>query len=713
VGIKNLKMQSIQEFISQYAASIIISIVAVAAIYLTIIPHSRGYSPSYCYITPDLYCYQMLITTNSVATDIEIAFTNNLGLSIYLPGDPAFYASMSSGSKYIAGQCNTTATGNILKAGASATCAVSVNTPVTPGSALQPTFYLQYSECTNPSCSNYASLPLINTSGSAVAYATPMVGLITSTTTINSGGGTTTTINSGGSTTTTISPGGGGTTTTINPGSGTTTTISSVSSTTTLSTTTTTPTSTTTTPTSTTTAPPVLTQNNVTAVEVTIEEPIYDNGAYLPGYGYQGAWQAESMGSNPGPQIWNMINSFAVDLPSNNASLFVSDGLALEADAGSAGTLCAIAPVGIYGGNSTIVTAAVSDNANRTNPGSGTPVTDLCSAIPNTPVSLTGLSVSPGTILQTDPQTGITTKVESSTPPNAIIESSWERTDPIVTYQNTNPYGWWWCGPPSGKANATAVMYASNYGGGMYPQIGSGGSSNYFGTVNYGEYNSSLWTETTTYNSTTGSSTTNQYTSDSSSPYWCINGDEAINFLGWIGSTEGSSTSPYPSSYSGPSPNFTIKDIQADVIETAQWSKPYVYANSQSISGCTSLAPGQTTLPPYTLTTVRGLFEQGQTISATEPATCYFNNCGALCFSEWALPWVYNSYYSPQGDVCSDKTTLSVVANQIAPSVLEEGYTIGDTTPASYSPGMCNNTENNPTTDLSPTEAYMFGMPPP
>ena len=454
-----------------------------------------------------------------------------------------------------------------------------------------------------------------------------------------------------------------------------------------------------------------------------IEEPIYDNGAYLPGYGYQGAWQSESMGSYPGPQIWNKINSFAVDLPSNNASLFVSDGLTLEADAGSAGTLCEIAPVGIYGGSSTIVKAITSNSTNRTNPGAGAPdtvtfLTDLCSAVPNTPISLASLSPSSGTILQYDPKTGVATKVESSTPPNAIINSLWYRTDPIVTYENTNPYGWWWCGPLSGKANATAVMYASNYAGGMYPSdipVAPSSSKTGFGIVAYGEYNSTLWTQTTLYTSS-GSSATNQYTSDSSSPYWCINGDEAINFLGWSGSAEEASTSPYPSSYSGPSPNFTIKDIQADVIETAHWSKPYVYASAQSISGCTSLAPGQTTLPPYTYTIVQGLFEPGQSITGSEPTTCWDQSSPGAGISggTFGAPLISNGYYSPTSE-CSNTGTISVVANQISAYITTQGYRMilgPNGYEAGYPSGTCG-TQNTPTTDLSPVEAYMFGMPPP
>ena len=733
--IKKVKAQSALEYLSAYSWALILIALAILLFFLLTNNFSiTTYSPSYCYISSGFPCYQLIVGTNSIGSTVIATFTNDLGKTVYFSQSNTFYVKLLSTAAYTSGKC----TPSTVNPGSAITCVAYV-TGISPqlGQQLEPQFFFNYSECFSVNCNNQntATLQKLSTAGSSVSFAYPINTLLQeSIIKIPPGGGppiitppgggpgsgsTTTVI--GQESTTTISPEFSTTTVT---GTGGVTTYIYISSTTTLQSTTTTPQSTTTTPQSTTTTPQsttttpqstttILPQNNVTAVDVEIEEPIYDNGAYLPGYGYQGAWQSESMDSYPGPQIWNMINSFAVDLPSNNASLFASDGLSLEADAGSAGTLCSISSVGIYGGNTT-VTALVSNSTNRTNLGSGSSVTDLCSAILNTPVSLVSLYPSPGTILQHDPKTGVATKVESSTPPNATITSFWERTDPIVTYENTNPYGWWWCGPLSGKANATAVMYASNYGGGMYPLTNLFGvSSPYFGLVAYGVYNSTLWTQTTSYTSS-GSNTTNQYTYDSSSPYWCTNGDEAINFLGWSGSAQEASTSPYPSSYSGPSPNFTIKDIQADVIETAHWSKPYVYAYTTSLSGCTSLAPGQTTLPPYTYTLVEGLFEQGQSITGSEPTTCWDQSTGAIAGGTFGAPLISNGYYSPTSE-CSNTGTISVVANQISAYITTQGYQMilgPNGYEAGYQSGTCG-TQITPTTDLSPVEAYMFGMPPP
>ena len=712
--IKKVKAQSALEYLSAYSWALILIALAILLFFLLTNNFSTTtYSPSYCYISSGFPCYQLIVGTNSIGSTVIATFTNNLGKTVYFAQSNAFFVKLLSTATYSSGKC----TPSTATPGSAITCVAYIN-GVSPqlGQQLEPQFFFNYSECFSVNCNNQntATLQKLSTAGSSVSFAYPINTLLQENIiSIPPGGGPPIISPPGGGTgpvsTTTVT--GQESTTTISPAYST-TTVTGTGGVTTYVSSTTTPQSTTTTPQSTTT---ILPQNNVTAVDVEIEEPIYDNGAYLPGYGYQGAWQAEAMGAYPGPQIWNMINSFAVDLPSNNASLFASDGLALEADAGSAGTLCAIAPVGIYGGSSTMVTAIVSNNTNRTNPGSGSSVTDLCSALPNTPISLSSLYPAPGTILQHDPKTGVATKVESSTPPNATITSFWYRTDPIVTYENTNPYGWWWCGPLSGKANATAVMYASNYEGGTYPHTSYGGGIGFW-TVNYGEYNSTLWTQTTTYTSS-GSSTTNQYTSDLSSPYWCINGDEAINFLGWSGSVASgeSSSSPYPTSYSGPSPNFTIKDIQADVIETAHWSKPYVYAYTTSYSGCTSLAPGQTTLPPYTLTNVRGLMEQGQSITGSEPATCYDQSTGAIGGGTFGAPLLANGYYSPNTE-CSNTGTISVVANQIPAYVTASaGYSMilgPNGWEAGYLNGTCG-TQNTPTTDLSPVEAYMFGMPPP
>ncbi len=161
------------------------NIVAVTGI--TIITNERNaapqngttYSPSYCYITPELYCYQMLVVSNSVGTSISIAFANNYGSSIYLPSNNALLISPSPTGQYYPGSCSdpsTNAPVGVLKPGASVICVADIpGLVIQPGTQLEPTFYLNYYMCKDPACGISArSAALQSTSGSAVAYAVPV-----------------------------------------------------------------------------------------------------------------------------------------------------------------------------------------------------------------------------------------------------------------------------------------------------------------------------------------------------------------------------------------------------------------------------------------------------------------------------------------------------------------------------------------------------------
>ncbi len=168
--MKNPKAQSAVDFISQYVVSLLVLAVAIVAFYVVATTVRFGASTpqsSYCYITPELNCYQMLIVATSTYTNITIAFTNNLGQSINLSSGPTFYVAPTPSSKYAAGACNET----VLKNGATAVCTASIKGFVANvGSQLEPNFYLNYGICSNPACTGASSLQTINTSGSASAY---------------------------------------------------------------------------------------------------------------------------------------------------------------------------------------------------------------------------------------------------------------------------------------------------------------------------------------------------------------------------------------------------------------------------------------------------------------------------------------------------------------------------------------------------------------
>ncbi|MCL5427622.1 MAG: YncE family protein [Candidatus Marsarchaeota archaeon] len=209
-----IRAQAVLEFLSQYSSELLILVVAIAAVYAIQIPtQQQTYSPSYCYISPALPCGQVIVTSNSIATVISVIFTNDVGQSIYLPGDPAFYAAPTATSAYTAGTCGTTATSNVLRAGSSTVCSATISGfTVRAGAQLQPLFYINYEICSNPTCSSIVNNPSTfrgeNTAGSAVGYVTPTGGVSISppaSTTSTSTTSTTTSTSTSTSTTTTVS----------------------------------------------------------------------------------------------------------------------------------------------------------------------------------------------------------------------------------------------------------------------------------------------------------------------------------------------------------------------------------------------------------------------------------------------------------------------------------------------------------------------------
>ncbi len=197
--MEGFKAQATLEFIVQYSSELIILAAAVAAVYLISIPSGQqtlGNSPSYCYITPNLNCYQLIVTSNAVATSITVFFTNNIGKSIYLPSN-SLYVAPTAASSFTAGTCNTT----VLKSGKSASCTVSLqNFKISTGIQIEPSFFVSYKVCNDASCSNPNTLQTINTSGSATSFA------VTSTISTSTTSTTTTSSTTSTTSTTTILP---------------------------------------------------------------------------------------------------------------------------------------------------------------------------------------------------------------------------------------------------------------------------------------------------------------------------------------------------------------------------------------------------------------------------------------------------------------------------------------------------------------------------
>ncbi len=174
--MRNPRAQSATEFLIQYSWAVIIMIVALSAVVLiATAQHQVTVTPSYCYISPELNCYQTIVGVNSIGSTITTYFTNTQTKSIVLTG---YTIAPTSTSSYYQGICNVTT----LAPGQSAQCTSNIQGFTPPaGSQLNPVFYIQYQLCST-SC---AAGPAVNTAGTAVV-STPSIHPFTASTTLGS-----------------------------------------------------------------------------------------------------------------------------------------------------------------------------------------------------------------------------------------------------------------------------------------------------------------------------------------------------------------------------------------------------------------------------------------------------------------------------------------------------------------------------------------------
>ncbi len=154
-----LKAQSAVEFMTTYAwAFLIITLFISIVVLLVTIKNPQEYTPSSCYISPELLCTQSLFSTNSTASTFAILFINDLGAPIQF-NKTSFYVY----SPYL----NTSYPGNCLpsylpKRGV-ATCISKIPHSYSVGVQVNPNFVVRYSVCPPQGiCSAY-----LNTTGVA------------------------------------------------------------------------------------------------------------------------------------------------------------------------------------------------------------------------------------------------------------------------------------------------------------------------------------------------------------------------------------------------------------------------------------------------------------------------------------------------------------------------------------------------------------------
>jgi hypothetical protein len=163
------KGQSVIEFLSTYSWSFLILAVFMAVVASYVFTRgANSFSPSYCYISPELLCQEAFVMTNSSGSTITLIFINNLGTGISFAANsfsvmPSFGQQVHSGLCYPANAvqgslviCNASASGYFPS----------------PGQQLEPTFTVTYSIC-QKTCQSQ----LYNTSGTGTVFASVYHGI--------------------------------------------------------------------------------------------------------------------------------------------------------------------------------------------------------------------------------------------------------------------------------------------------------------------------------------------------------------------------------------------------------------------------------------------------------------------------------------------------------------------------------------------------------
>jgi len=154
-----MKAQSAVEFLTTYAwAFLIIALFISVIVILATIKNPQEYSPSSCYITPELFCTGSVFSTNYSSSTFAIMFKNNMGVPLSFPQNSFFVYSPSLNYSY-AGTCNP----SYLPKDGIETCIAKIPKTYTVGVQINPIFKIGYSICQSPtSCTQ-----LYNTTGTA------------------------------------------------------------------------------------------------------------------------------------------------------------------------------------------------------------------------------------------------------------------------------------------------------------------------------------------------------------------------------------------------------------------------------------------------------------------------------------------------------------------------------------------------------------------
>jgi hypothetical protein len=166
-----IKLQSAFEYAVEYSWAFIVLAIAIAAVAGYVALQQPASSPSYCYISPEIDCYQAAIATNASGSQITTVFTNMAGSPILINN---YAVSLPQSSVFSTGNCNTTT----LNPGESAACSVYISgyRPST-GASINLNMVIQYQTC-GYSCANLVGIPSLNITGTATVRPSVVLGRV-------------------------------------------------------------------------------------------------------------------------------------------------------------------------------------------------------------------------------------------------------------------------------------------------------------------------------------------------------------------------------------------------------------------------------------------------------------------------------------------------------------------------------------------------------
>lgn len=162
--MENRRLQSAMEFLSTYGwAFLILAALSLAIFYFVTLPTTE--EPMQCVFQLNVYCKSLTITSNSIATTLNIILVNS---QQYLILNPKVKVNMGT-----YGNSNTICSPTSDAAGNTIICVVIFNTAISPGATIGGTIHMNFTVCPSGIASNCQPPLLENYTGNFTERVAP------------------------------------------------------------------------------------------------------------------------------------------------------------------------------------------------------------------------------------------------------------------------------------------------------------------------------------------------------------------------------------------------------------------------------------------------------------------------------------------------------------------------------------------------------------